>query len=159
MIFFNQRTIICHSTETDILKMHNDIVCGLDCGQCTAVLTSMGLPAAFDTVDHTIFTNRLHNIFGVQGKVLEFSKLYLGNRSCRYPSTIIYPHRIVSLWCTTRVSVMLRMYTIYTKPSSAIIDQHNMMYHSYAGDTQIYLHNDNSDTPAQNAVLRLQNYI
>ena len=42
-----------HSTETAILKIHNDIIEGLDAGKCT-VLSSFDLSVPFYTVDHTI---------------------------------------------------------------------------------------------------------
>ena len=39
-----------HSSKTAILKIHNDIIEGLDAGKCT-VLGSLDLSAAFDSVD------------------------------------------------------------------------------------------------------------
>ena len=39
-----------HSTETAILKIHNDIICNMDNGKVTA-LTLLDLSAAFDTID------------------------------------------------------------------------------------------------------------
>ena len=53
-----------HSTETAILKIHNDIIEGLNAGKCT-VISSLDLSAAFDTVDHTICIRRLNYLYGV----------------------------------------------------------------------------------------------
>ena len=50
---------VAHSTETAIIKFHNDIVNGIDKDQCT-ILASLDLSAAFDTVDHDIFIGRMH---------------------------------------------------------------------------------------------------
>ena len=41
-----------HSTETALLKIHNDIICNMDNGKVTA-LTLFDLSAAFDTIDHS----------------------------------------------------------------------------------------------------------
>ena len=57
------------STETALLKIHNDILSSMDDGRVTA-LTLLDLSAAFDTIDHTIIPRRLGNWFGVSGKAL-----------------------------------------------------------------------------------------
>ena len=48
-----------HSTETALLKIHNDIICNMDNGKVTA-LTLLDLSAAFDTIDHSSLLERLH---------------------------------------------------------------------------------------------------
>ena len=52
------------ATETAVLKIHHDIVSGLDNGKCT-VFASLGLSAAVDTVDHSIFIARIQQLYGV----------------------------------------------------------------------------------------------
>ena len=49
-----------YSTETALLKIHNDILSSMDDGRVTA-LTLLDLSAAFDTIDHTILLRRLGN--------------------------------------------------------------------------------------------------
>ena len=49
---------VANSTETAIMKIHNDIVNGIDKGQCT-ILASLDLSAAFDTMDQDIFIDYL----------------------------------------------------------------------------------------------------
>ena len=47
-----------HSTETALLKVHNDITLNMDNGRVTA-LTLLDLSAAFDTINHSILMDRL----------------------------------------------------------------------------------------------------
>ena len=71
-----------HSTETALLKMHNDILSSMEDGRVT-VLTLLDLSAAFDTTDHTILLRILGDRFGVSGKALDCFKSYLTVRSQR----------------------------------------------------------------------------
>ena len=43
-----------HSTETVLLKIHNDIISAVDEGKVTA-LTLLDLSSAFDTIDQSIY--------------------------------------------------------------------------------------------------------
>ena len=52
-----------------------------------------------------------------------------------------------------------RLYTMYTRQMSTIMDNHNVRYHSYADDTQVYLEYDNSEAAPRNAVGRLEQCI
>ena len=47
-----------HSTETTLLKVHNDISLNMDIGKVTA-LTLLDLSAAFDTIDYSVPLDRL----------------------------------------------------------------------------------------------------
>ena len=71
-----------HSTETALLKIHNEILLSRDDGRVTA-LTLLDLSAAFDTIDLTILLIRLSDWFGVSGKALGWFKSYLTGRSQR----------------------------------------------------------------------------
>ena len=69
-----------HSTETALLRVHDDILRAVDRG-CTVVLLLLELSAAFDTVDHGLLLHRLTTRFGIKGKVLAWFKSYLTDRS------------------------------------------------------------------------------
>ena len=58
-----------HSTETALLRVHNDISVSLDKGYVIA-LTLLDLSAAFDAIDHNTLTNRLAEWSGVSGMAL-----------------------------------------------------------------------------------------
>ena len=47
-----------HSTESALLKIHNDTIISMDKGEVTD-LTLLDLSAAFDTIDHATLTDRL----------------------------------------------------------------------------------------------------
>ena len=68
-----------HSTETALLRVHNDISVSLDKGHVTA-LTLLDLSAAFDTIDHNTLTSRLAEWYGVSGMALAWFKSYLCGR-------------------------------------------------------------------------------
>ena len=68
-----------HSTETALVKVHNDIVSATD-NHSYIVSLLLDLSAAFDTVDHKILLQRLSCRFGINGKSLRWFKSYLENR-------------------------------------------------------------------------------
>ena len=69
-----------HSTETALLRVHNDLVQHVEQGNC-AMLILLDLSAAFDTIDQGILLFRLSNVFGIHDKALRWIKSSLTNRS------------------------------------------------------------------------------
>ena len=66
------------STETTLLKIQNDIAFSVNSGEAVA-LTLLDLSAAFDTIDHSVSYDCLHDWFGLDGTVLLWIKTYLSN--------------------------------------------------------------------------------
>ena len=76
----NQSTYRKHySCETILLRMTNDILWNMENKLVTAV-TLLDLSAAFDTVDHDILLEVLHNKFGIDGNALKWYSNYLNPR-------------------------------------------------------------------------------
>jgi len=100
----------------------------------------LDLSAAFDTTDHSILLKRLQTTYSIQGNALDWFSFYLKDRN-----------QVVCIGNDKSSSVTLdfevpqgsvlgpKMYTMYTKPLGKIIENHNMSYHMYADDTQIYV--------------------
>ena len=75
----------CHSTETALLRVVNDLLQASDSGR-VSILSLFELSAAFDTIDHNILITRLRSTFGCSGTVLDWFISYL---SCRTQSVFV----------------------------------------------------------------------
>ena len=63
------------------------------------------------------------------------------------------------MWRSTRVGAGCQtIHNVHTQ-MSAIMDNHNVRYHSYADDTQVYLECDSNEAAVRNAVDRLEKCI
>ena len=69
----------CHSTETALIRVQNDILHAMDKKHVT-ILVLLDLSAAFDTVDHSILIRRLEQRCGITGTALDWLISYLKNR-------------------------------------------------------------------------------
>ena len=118
-----------HSTETALLKVHNDICMSLDSGQCV-LLVLLDLSAAFDTIDHDMLLTRLLKLGITDTPLLWFSS-YLKDR-----------HQYVSINDSLSASHVLQtgvpqgsvlgplLFSISISPLGKLIRQH--------GDNQLY---------------------
>ena len=61
------------STESALLRVQNDVLQAMNHGHIT-LLVLLDLSAAFDTVDHTVFLNRLRHRIGIKGTALSWFK-------------------------------------------------------------------------------------
>ena len=75
---FQSAFTACHFTQTALTKVLNDILLNLD-SNSTLVLLSLDLSAAFDTIDHGIFSDQLER--GISGLSLAWLKSYLSERT------------------------------------------------------------------------------
>ena len=148
-----------HSTETALLKIHNDIVTSLDQKKCT-LLASLDLSAAFDTVDHSILIHRLQYEYGIGGVALQWFRSYLLDRN-QIVSVQGRKSNIHHLQCGVPQGSVLgaRMYTMYTRQLSDVIKKHDVIHHSYADDTQIYIHSEDNPEARKEATDKLQRCI
>ena len=87
-----------YSTESALLKVHNDIIISIYKGEVTA-LALLDLSAVFDTITHATLTNILSDCYGISGQAQISFSSYLQNRyqSVKIKDTMSYKVTI-SLW-------------------------------------------------------------
>ena len=130
-----------HSTETALVRVQNDILRTIDNNGC-AILLLLDLSAAFDTVDHHILLTRLSHRLGIKGKALAWIKSYLHDRSqfvCignEHSTTRDLPYGVPQGSVLGPIRIL---YLFYTTPLADVIKKHDMSYHFYADDSQIYM--------------------
>lgn len=76
---FQSAYVSQHSTETALIRVHNDICRAVDANRA-AVLALLDLSSAVDTIDHGMLLTRLESSFGITDDALMWIRSYLSNR-------------------------------------------------------------------------------
>uniref|UniRef100_A0A8C7WVE9 Reverse transcriptase domain-containing protein n=1 Tax=Oryzias sinensis TaxID=183150 RepID=A0A8C7WVE9_9TELE len=128
-----------HSTETALLKVSNDVLMAADSGQYT-VLVLLDLKSAFDTVNHEIMLERLHNDYGLSGSVLSWFVSYFSGRSHKVCVDSLSSEAKILSCGVPQGSVLGPIpFTLYMIPLGRLISKFsNISYHLYAYDIQLY---------------------
>ena len=119
-----------------MIKVQNGILSELDAGS-SVILLMLDLSSAFDTIYHNILLSRLCNVYGITGDALDWFSSYLTGRIQR-----IVIEDAVSVDQELGFGVLQgsvlgpKIYCMYTKLVSDIIQRHGLSHHSYADDTQ-----------------------
>ena len=129
-----------HSTETALLRIHNDLLLTAADSHRAACLVLLDLSAAFDAVDHNILLTRLSENVGPSGVPLTWFASYSSRRT-QTVKTGSATSRPTGLTCGVPQGSVLGsiLFTIYTAVElDKIIRKYGLEYHMYADDTQLY---------------------
>ena len=133
-----------HSTETALLRVHNDICLALDDNN-DFILVLLDLSSAYDMVNHQILLGRLQKRYGVNGTVLDWLESYLSRRmqSVRIGNETSEP---VCLKRGVPQGSVLgpSLFSLYVAPIEDIVESYGLTCAVYADDTQLYILIDKS---------------
>ena len=128
-----------HSTETALVKVHNDIRASMDNQEITFFIL-LDLTAAFDTIHQILMMNILENDFGIVGVVKRWFRSFLDERQQR---VMIKQHIMVWLFSaefgsTSDLGPVL--FLAYAWGPFKVVNKHLTNIHTYADSViQAYL--------------------
>jgi len=124
------------STETALLRVHNDLIHAIDLGQI-AGLVLLDLSAAFDTVNHSVLHDVFSERFGITGDALQWLSSYLQERSqvVKIGESRSSNRKLV---CGVPQGSVLgpKQFIAYIGDVTDVFDNNGVSYHGYADDMQ-----------------------
>ena len=119
-----------HSTETALVRIHDDILQALD-RKKGVILVLLDLTAAFDTVDHGMLLRQLYSI-GIRGSALAWLTSYLSDRTLAIKiGDVVSRHQRLECGVPQGSVLGPLLFTIYCMPISSIFAKHGVKYHMY----------------------------
>lgn len=127
-----------HSTESAVLSVMNDVIRSIDEGKVVP-LVLLDLSAAFDTVDHEILLEVLHNRFSVSDIPLSWFQSYLTGRTQSISVNGVESARSAVTCSVPQGSVLGSIQFIsYTEDVVDVFRSNSVLHHLFADDKQLY---------------------
>ena len=143
-----------HSVETALVKVYDDLLCAID-NKKYVLLSLLDLSAAFDTVDHNVMLSRLESSFGITGSARDWMKSYFKDRYQFVSINGSESHKHLLEYGVPQGSIVGPFcFPKYSSPLAKIAEKHDVYYHLYADDTQLYVMFNAGD--GKNAVGQLE---
>ena len=128
-----------HSTETALMKVQHDIVRDLNSGR-SVMKFLLDTSAVFDTTNIEALLSTLVLRFNIGGRALDWFRSYLTGRSQRVVIGSSSSNAIPIYHGVPQGSVFGPvMFNAYTTPIADICKKHQVLYHQFADDIQLYV--------------------
>ena len=123
----------------------------------STILLMLDLSAAFDTIDHDILLSRICNVYGITGNAFDWFRFYLTGKIQRAViEDSVSVDQELDFGVPQGPVLGPRIYCMYTKPVSDIIQRHGLSHYSYADDTQLYMTMDHSNNDWRDGLARIE---
>ncbi|KAI0223362.1 putative RNA-directed DNA polymerase from transposon BS [Lamellibrachia satsuma] len=127
-----------HSCETALVRIQYGILHSLN-NRNTVILVLLDLSAAFDTVDHRLLLVKLHEI-GIRDNAHRWIQSYLSQRTQAVKVDNITSRSVGLCSGVPQGSVLGPLFfTICCLGFNHVFEHHQLRYHMYADDTQLYV--------------------
>ena len=126
------------STETALMKLHNDILSNMEQQKVTAFV-GLDLSAAFDTVNHDVLLSVLRKSFGVKDQALKWIDSYLRPRSVFVQIGDVKSEQKAVDFSVPQGSILGPvLFNVYSSTLSNEVDKHSVSLFGYADDHGVY---------------------
>ena len=140
-----------HSCETALLEVANVILNNMD-NQKVTILTLLDLSAAFDTVPHDRFLERLEAEYGISDTALAWFASYFKDRNQTvFVNGESSTAKVLDTGMPQGSGTGPWGYTKYTGPLGTLIRLMRLLYHMFADDTQLHIALDPNSEKSQSS--------